>query len=317
MWGRVESEFNSRKDERAPIRDVDSIRNKYKTLKNSKKPTGDPTCPPCVVRAIRLAREIENGVGAFNLGDSSSSDDSESEQSSIVIYSEPSSPIQPRLQLIGQNPSVYRIIEESAPQLDVIILDSFNVQDAQKIDDNQSEPFIPDEEQFEADDEKNSRVPLDGKNSQSAIYEKIPHRLGVEAPELKKVMDELAKKRKNKKGVPENATHTKKRALAEELKDLDDEYEREKSGLSQSYALQQKCAELRHVEEMRRLDQANALAERRFEAESARHTAMMTLLVSAVFGNRGANDQPHPLVQAIIGPRAGLGASEPHIPPPQ
>lgn len=40
-------------------RDVESMKVKFKNLRNMAKPTGDPTCPPDVKRAKRLWREIE------------------------------------------------------------------------------------------------------------------------------------------------------------------------------------------------------------------------------------------------------------------
>jgi hypothetical protein len=45
------SMYNESKHVLAPERDYDAIKNKWKALKNIKKPTGDPTCPPLVVRA--------------------------------------------------------------------------------------------------------------------------------------------------------------------------------------------------------------------------------------------------------------------------
>ena len=42
---------------------------KFKGLVSHKKPTGDPTCPSPVVRAKRIKRAIEEGVGATDLCD--------------------------------------------------------------------------------------------------------------------------------------------------------------------------------------------------------------------------------------------------------
>lgn len=41
---------------------MDALRNKFKALKNVKKPTGDPAWPPEVVRAKRNRRAIEKKV---------------------------------------------------------------------------------------------------------------------------------------------------------------------------------------------------------------------------------------------------------------
>ena len=52
MWDKVCERYNSkqerdfRKLSDMPYRDVDAIRTKWKSLKNCKKPTGDPDCPP-------------------------------------------------------------------------------------------------------------------------------------------------------------------------------------------------------------------------------------------------------------------------------
>jgi hypothetical protein len=58
--------------------------------------------------------------------------------------------------------------------------------------------------------------------------------------------------------------------------------------------------EFRHLEEMRRLDQQNALQERRFEMEGQRHQAMMMLMISAMSGNRQFN-LSNPSVQTAFG----------------
>ena len=83
MWDRVAALYNSEYKPRfASDRDADSIRAKFKTLKNATKPTGDPTCPPEVVRAKHIAAEIERGVGVIGLDDDN--DDQESISSSSV-----------------------------------------------------------------------------------------------------------------------------------------------------------------------------------------------------------------------------------------
>jgi hypothetical protein len=46
-----------------------SLRTKFKHLKNKRKPTGDPTCPPEVVRAKRAYRAIESRMEVVNLND--------------------------------------------------------------------------------------------------------------------------------------------------------------------------------------------------------------------------------------------------------
>ena len=48
-------------------RSSDDLRNKFKALKNVKKPTGDPTCPPDVRRAKTLQRAIETRMDVQEL----------------------------------------------------------------------------------------------------------------------------------------------------------------------------------------------------------------------------------------------------------
>lgn len=61
---------------------MDSLRTKYKTLRNSKKPTGDPDCPIEVKRAKRAERDIQNKMGVEDFDDDShQSDDDEDDLS--------------------------------------------------------------------------------------------------------------------------------------------------------------------------------------------------------------------------------------------
>lgn len=48
---------------------MDSLRNKFKTLRNMKKPTGDPDCPPAVKRAKRADFEIQKKMGVETFDD--------------------------------------------------------------------------------------------------------------------------------------------------------------------------------------------------------------------------------------------------------
>ena len=59
-WTRLAQEYASQAlDRKWPLRDEDSLKNKFKALKNSPKPTGDPDCPWDVKLAKRLQREID------------------------------------------------------------------------------------------------------------------------------------------------------------------------------------------------------------------------------------------------------------------
>ncbi len=66
-------------------RDAESLRFKFKTLKNAKKPTGDPTCPEEVKRAKRIYREIERKMETVPMDDDNSE---EEEGTSIFICSQ-------------------------------------------------------------------------------------------------------------------------------------------------------------------------------------------------------------------------------------
>lgn len=69
-WARVASIFNTYAMlENRPQRDITAIRGKFDRLANTKKPTGDPSCPPAVRRAKLIAREILGKVNAFSVGD--------------------------------------------------------------------------------------------------------------------------------------------------------------------------------------------------------------------------------------------------------
>lgn len=60
--------------ENRPQRDISAIRGKFDRLANTKKPTGDPSCPPAVRRAKLIARDMLGKVNAFSVGDVSDDD---------------------------------------------------------------------------------------------------------------------------------------------------------------------------------------------------------------------------------------------------
>ncbi|CAM9840781.1 unnamed protein product, partial [Ectocarpus fasciculatus] len=67
QWEAVASEYNVHFP-RTP-RVAESLRVKYKALKNMKKSTGDPTCPTPVKRAKRWHREIDLKMSTINFDD--------------------------------------------------------------------------------------------------------------------------------------------------------------------------------------------------------------------------------------------------------
>ncbi len=68
-WNQLAAAFNFNRPPLIVGRDEDSLRNKFKALKNVRKPTGDPTCPPDVKRAKRIQKLIEAKVGVAGLDD--------------------------------------------------------------------------------------------------------------------------------------------------------------------------------------------------------------------------------------------------------
>lgn len=72
-WERLAFEFNRQMNallgNHAVARDYESLRNKFKALKNSKKPTGDPTCPWEIKRAKRLQKDIEARMSVAEMDD--------------------------------------------------------------------------------------------------------------------------------------------------------------------------------------------------------------------------------------------------------
>ena len=64
------------------VRDAESLRAKFKTLCLVKNPTGDPICPPNVVRAKRLMSAIENKMGVTDFDDEPLLNDNEPTKSS-------------------------------------------------------------------------------------------------------------------------------------------------------------------------------------------------------------------------------------------
>ncbi len=299
-WEAVTSTYNEEKPDRAPQRDIEAIRNKFRTLKNVKKPTGDPTCPPLVARAKRINYDIEarNGVidfddntkqrNAFSLdSDSDSSDNisSDSEDDSSGHASVISSPIQQRSNLSD-------VIPETA--VPIVVEDSFLPHSASQLIQDEQDQVFSSEEDSDRINIANSSVAAgaEGKKRTSKVSQ-VPHRLGADSQKLGNIMENLLdkkrgtdKSKKRKKDVPENPTHTKKRTIAKELQDIDAEFECVQDRYERNLELQRQSMEFRHQEEMRRLDQQNAIQERRFEIDGQRHQAFMMLMISALSGNR-------------------------------
>jgi hypothetical protein len=71
MWIRVQDQFNASLPAGLGCqpRDSDSLKTKFKQLRNMSKHTGDPDCHETVKRAKRISRDIDNEMAVANLGD--------------------------------------------------------------------------------------------------------------------------------------------------------------------------------------------------------------------------------------------------------
>lgn len=77
-WCLVAARFNEyATDNEKATRDTESVKCKFDRLANTKKPTGDPSCPSPVRKAKTIARAILGKVNAISVGDESSDDGGE------------------------------------------------------------------------------------------------------------------------------------------------------------------------------------------------------------------------------------------------
>ena len=89
-----------------------------------------------------------------------------------------------------------------------------------------------------------------------------------------------------------NHDQQQQKSLSKEIQEIDEDFASAKESNQRNFDLQQKAMELRHIEEMKRLDQQNAIQERRFEVESQRHQSMMMMMFAAITGNRAVLAPP-------------------------
>lgn len=84
-WSLVAAKFEMYATEvgRVP-REMESLKLKFDRLSNTKKPTGDPSCPPHVRRAKRIARDILSRVNAVAVGVDSEGDEENTVDESTV-----------------------------------------------------------------------------------------------------------------------------------------------------------------------------------------------------------------------------------------
>lgn len=107
-WTRLAQEYASQAlDRKWPLRDEDSLKNKFKALKNSPKPTGDPDCPWDVKLAKRLQREIDasRDVVGFDFEDGEEENMEEAKEDDDEEYVEENEPRSIRSWMIWQLPA--------------------------------------------------------------------------------------------------------------------------------------------------------------------------------------------------------------------
>lgn len=78
QWERLAMDYKRRAGPHATVRDADGLKLKFKRLRLTKKPTGDPNCPPEVRRAKSLFYKIESEIET-NMPPSEISDDGNSD----------------------------------------------------------------------------------------------------------------------------------------------------------------------------------------------------------------------------------------------
>lgn len=79
-WERIAEEFNNSRSAGMNERDADAIRNKFKSLKNMRKPTGAPTIPPSVKKAKAIQKAVEQRMSVITFDDEELLHDEEDEE---------------------------------------------------------------------------------------------------------------------------------------------------------------------------------------------------------------------------------------------
>jgi len=81
MWSLVEQKFNEwAKSVGRPTREEGSLKSKFDKMANTKKSTGDPSCPPEIRRAKHVARDLLAAAQAAVLGDDGGSEEPSEEE---------------------------------------------------------------------------------------------------------------------------------------------------------------------------------------------------------------------------------------------
>jgi hypothetical protein len=342
MWERVAKEYNERKPRGSACRDMESIRIKFRKFKNEKKPTGDPNCPEHVRRAKRIARLIDNHVGATEINDDDENSNEESDDSEVssIISGSKSSSVEgsPRSQPEAEaanlldSPVLTRRVLQGGAVLGDMQLSDINriipetlvpVSPSQDVHDDQQITIASASSSLES---QRINVALPSRISQPARQTRalspevrIPLRLGVGNEQLNGILSDVLHKKKKEKsskrserdhprGIPEHPGHSKKANLAREIKDVNDEFKRDKEDHMLRFQAAKREQDLRHLQEMERIRsekevsqrrydaemaarrEERALAERRFDAEAQRQIQAMNMQMgffAALLGGRG------------------------------
>jgi hypothetical protein len=298
MWERVAKEYNERKPRGSACRDMESIRIKFRKFKNEKKPTGDPNCPEHVKRAKRIARLIDNHVGATEINDDVDSDDEndDSEVSSIISGSKSSSvegsprsqpeaanlldsPVLNRQVLQGYDADAGAALEhmqlrDNARIVPETFVFSQEVHDAQPIDISSASSSL--ERLNDALSRKKSQPARQTRAPSPEV--RIPLRLGVGDEQLNGILSDVLHKNKKEKSskrferdcpriVPKHPGHSKKASLAKEIKDVNDEFKRNSEDHVLRFQTVKREQDLRHLQEMERIKSEREVSDRRYEAE--------------------------------------------------
>ncbi|OWZ14745.1 hypothetical protein PHMEG_00011726, partial [Phytophthora megakarya] len=80
QWASIASSYNAQLPSGWPERDGDSLKRKFMSLKNKRKPTGDPDCPSEVKRAKVAFRRIEARCAVSSLNDDDSEEGEKSQE---------------------------------------------------------------------------------------------------------------------------------------------------------------------------------------------------------------------------------------------
>jgi hypothetical protein len=324
MWDRAAVEYNAKRPKGSAYRDVESLRNKFKSLKNSKKPTGDPRCPENVKRAKRIQKDIDNEVGAVEVDDDSSESgrDSESSDSSVMSSEEQSeeeqfSPVEGRQELVQRRVSS-NVVEETLQQRSDVVPESIiGGHDAQVVYSQDSQFSPPKPRDLDSDPRdsqnklQNARTPKDATKSKPPVLTngRVPLRLGVGNDQLKEIVQEVlrgddGKKKKSykrPKEIPENPNRSKKVSLAREINDVNDAFTREKEEQNLKFEMAKREQEFRHIQEMERIKSEREIADRKYEADmtarredraldASRQSQLMSMQMgffTALLGGRG------------------------------